>query len=71
MAREIDERFERARFPFRHDRHVPRITVAGSVGEVSLEPGFCKPKPWPIEEKRHLIDTGYELTDQELRAAGA
>jgi predicted acylesterase/phospholipase RssA len=68
LGREISERFEEARFPFRHDRHVPRITVAGSVGEVSLEPGFRKPRPWTADEKRHLIDAGYELTDVELRA---
>ena len=66
LAREIGERFDRARFPFRHDRHVPRITVAGAVGDVSLEPGFRKPKPWTVEAKRELIATGYDLTDTKL-----
>src|SRR2546423_889715 len=58
LAREIGERFDGARFPFRHDRHVPRITVAGAVGDVSLEPGFRNPKPWTVEAKRELIATG-------------
>jgi predicted acylesterase/phospholipase RssA len=67
LARQIGERFDRARFPFRHDRHVPRITVAGAVGDISLEPGFRRPKPWTTEAKRELIATGYDLTDRELR----
>jgi hypothetical protein len=68
LARRIGERFDRARFPFRHDRRVPRITVAGAVDEVSLEPGFRNPKPWTSEAKRRLIAAGYALTDRELRA---
>jgi predicted acylesterase/phospholipase RssA len=67
LARAIAERFERARFPFRHDRHVPRITVAGTVGDVSLEPGFRKPRPWTVDAKRELIANGYQLTDRRLR----
>jgi predicted acylesterase/phospholipase RssA len=66
LAAEIEARFDAARFPFRHDRHVPRITVAGAVAEVSLEPGFRNPRPWTAEEKRHLIENGYALTDREL-----
>jgi predicted acylesterase/phospholipase RssA len=68
LARRIGERFDRARFPFRHDRRVPRITVAGAVDDVSLEPGFRNPKPWTSEAKRRLIAAGYALTDRELRA---
>ena len=62
----VAARFDAARFPFRHDRLVPRITVAGTVGEVSLEPGFRKPRPWTIEAKKGLIQAGYDLTDAEL-----
>jgi len=66
----ISARFDDARFPFRHDRLVPRITVAGSVGDVSLEPGFRKPRPWTVESKRELIERGYLLTDRELQQHG-
>ncbi len=67
LAAAIDERFAVARFPFRHDRLIPRITVAGSVGETSLEPGFRKAKPWTLEAKKALIRRGYTLTDEQLR----
>ena len=63
----VEERFAAARFPFRHDRLVPRITVHAAVGEVSLEPGVRSQKPWTEEAKRALITRGYELTDSELR----
>jgi predicted acylesterase/phospholipase RssA len=62
----VRERFAAARFPFRHDRHVPRITVRGSAGELSLEPGFRNPRPWTEEAKRALIARGWELTDEAL-----
>jgi predicted acylesterase/phospholipase RssA len=70
-VREVEERFAAARFPFRHDRHVPRIAVLGSLGDDSLEPGLRAQKPWTEEAKRGLIARGYALTDAELRAAGA
>jgi predicted acylesterase/phospholipase RssA len=70
LAEEIDERFARARFPFRHDRVIPRITVAASAGRHTLEPGFRKPKPWTVEAKRVLIDRGYRAADAELSAHG-
>jgi predicted acylesterase/phospholipase RssA len=60
-------RFEDAHFPFRHDRLIPRLTVRGTVGDISLEPGGRKQKPWTDEAKRALIDRGYLLTDAELR----
>jgi predicted acylesterase/phospholipase RssA len=66
----VDERFARARFPFRHDRAVPRITVRASVNGVSLEPSFRGQQPWTEEAKRELVERGYELADAELRAAG-
>jgi predicted acylesterase/phospholipase RssA len=66
LVEAIEQRFADARFPFRHDRLVPRITVQASVGEVSLEPGFRTQKPWTKEAKRALIGRGYELADREL-----
>jgi predicted acylesterase/phospholipase RssA len=65
-AQAIDERFAAARFPFRHDRLVPRITVHASSGEVSLDPGFRSQQTWSEEVKRELIERGYELADREL-----
>jgi predicted acylesterase/phospholipase RssA len=66
----VDARFASARFPFPHDRVVPRITVAGSSGEVNFGPGWRRQPPWAETEKRALIERGYDLTDAELRAAG-
>jgi hypothetical protein len=66
LAEAVEERFAQARFPFRHDRLLPRITVHASVGEVSLDPGFRSQKPWTVEAKRALIARGYELADREL-----
>jgi predicted acylesterase/phospholipase RssA len=68
-AKAVEERFAAARFPFRHDRLVPRITVHASVGEVSLDPGFRNQKEWTEEAKRTLIERGYELADHELARA--
>ena len=65
-VRAIDERFAAARFPFRHDRLVPRITVHASSGEVSLDPGFRSRQTWSEEAKQALIARGYELADREL-----
>ena len=62
----VEQRFADARFPFRHDRLVPRITVHASVGEISLDPGFRSQKPWTVDAKRALIERGYELADREL-----
>ncbi len=66
----IAGRFELARFPFSHERQIPRITVRASVADVSLEPGFRDQKAWTAEAKRALIARGFELADAELRAAG-
>jgi hypothetical protein len=66
----VDERFETARFPFRHDRAIPRITVRASAGGRGLDPGLRQQKPWPDDVKRALIDRGYELADAELLRAG-
>jgi predicted acylesterase/phospholipase RssA len=66
LARAVEDRFAAARFPFRHDRLVPRITVHASAGEINLDPGFRNPRPWTEAAKRTLIARGYELTDREL-----
>jgi predicted acylesterase/phospholipase RssA len=66
VEQEIDRRFAAARFPFRADRIVPRITVVAREGEINLEPGLRTQSPWSDEAKRHLIARGYELTDAEL-----
>jgi predicted acylesterase/phospholipase RssA len=62
----VEERFSEARFPFRHDRLVPRIVVRGNVEGVGLEPGFRNQPHWTDEEKRLLIRRGYELAGEEL-----
>jgi len=62
----IDARFDAARFPFRHDRLVPRIVVRGSVEGPGLEPGFRTQPRWTDDEKRLLIRRGWELADAEL-----
>jgi predicted acylesterase/phospholipase RssA len=69
LRKAIEERFDRARFPFSHDRHIPRLTVRASVAEVSLEPGFREQREWTVEAKRALIDRGYNLADAELSAS--
>ncbi len=66
----IEERFGAARFPFRHDRAIPRITVSAQVDEVNLDPGFRNPRPWTLEAKRHLIRAGFEAADAALREHG-
>jgi predicted acylesterase/phospholipase RssA len=62
----VAQRFDAARFPFRHDRIVPRLVVRGTVEGVGLEPGFRTQRHWSESEKRLLIDLGYDLTDREL-----
>ena len=66
VARAIDERFAKAKFPFLGDRLIPRIAVQSSAGEVSLETGLRNPKPWSADEKRLLIARGYSLLDDVL-----
>ena len=69
LLAELDDRFGAARFPFRHERSIPRVTVRATAEGVSLEAGFGG-EPWTVQAKRTLIARGYELTDAELRAAG-
>jgi predicted acylesterase/phospholipase RssA len=68
LRAQLDERFAAARFPFRHDRIVPRIVVRGSTDEASLDPGFRNQPHWTDEEKRTLIALGERLADRELSA---
>lgn len=71
LAAAVADRFASARFPFRHYRAIPRITVRGSADEVSLDPGFRDQRPWTVEAKRKLIARGYVLADAELASATA
>jgi predicted acylesterase/phospholipase RssA len=61
-----EPRFAQARFPFRHERELPRITVLGTLAGVSLEPGLRSSAEWSEDAKRALIRRGYELADLEL-----
>lgn len=64
----LEARFAATQFPFGDDRAIPRITVRGSVAEVSLEHGRADAE-WTEEDKRALIARGYALADRELRDA--
>jgi predicted acylesterase/phospholipase RssA len=66
IAAEVGERFAAAQFPFLGDRLIPRIAVQGTAGEITLETGLRKPKPWGEDEKHLLIGRGYALLDDVL-----
>jgi predicted acylesterase/phospholipase RssA len=66
VAEAVGERFGAAQFPFLGDRLIPRIAVQGTAGEITLETGLRKPKPWGEDEKRLLIGRGYALLDDVL-----
>jgi predicted acylesterase/phospholipase RssA len=66
LRAELESRFAAARFPFRHDRHVPTLVVRATAGRASLDPTFRSDAPWPDELKRALIERGYALTDEAL-----
>jgi len=68
LRRKLEQRFSSARFPFRHDRHVPTLIVRSSPGEDRLDPTFRSDRPWPNKAKRSLIERGYRLTDDALAA---
>ncbi len=70
LAAAVEERFAAFRFPAGHDRIVPRITVAGTSGDVHLDSGWRKQRPWTDEAKRALIEKGHSLADREFRLAG-
>lgn len=67
IARAVGERFAAATFPFLGDRLIPRIAVQSTAGEVTLETGLRKPRPWTEAEKRALIGRGYALLDEVLQ----
>jgi hypothetical protein len=72
LRAELEELFASARFPFRHERHVPVLVVRGSSGEHALDPTFRSDESWPLEHKRALVERGFRLTDEALAtAAGA
>jgi predicted acylesterase/phospholipase RssA len=64
----IATRFAEARFPFRHDRHVPTLIVRGTAGDASLDPTFRSESPWPSELKQALVARGHALADEALAA---
>jgi predicted acylesterase/phospholipase RssA len=66
LRAELEGIFGSARFPFRHDRHVPTLVVRATPGEDGLDPTFRGDEPWPEERKRALIERGYRLTDEAL-----
>jgi predicted acylesterase/phospholipase RssA len=70
LRAELEGIFASARFPFRHDRHVPTMIVRGTPGDEGLDPTFRSDQPWPEESKRALIERGYRLTDAELAEGG-
>ena len=70
LREELSDRFAAARFPFRHDRHVPRVVVRATAGEDALESTFRGDPPWTEESKRALIARGYRLTSEELERSG-
>lgn len=66
LRNELEARFDSARFPFRHERHVPALIVRTTAGDSSLDPTFRSDAPWPVERKRALIERGYLRTDEAL-----
>jgi predicted acylesterase/phospholipase RssA len=71
LREELEKRFGAARFPFRHDRHVPTLIVRSSPGEDRLDPTFRSDRPWPKRHKQSLIERGYKLTDEALATSRA
>jgi predicted acylesterase/phospholipase RssA len=66
LRAELEEIFSAARFPFRHDRHVPTLVVRATAGDEGLDPTFRGEAPWPDERKQALIERGYRLTEDGL-----
>ncbi|MGH3110453.1 MAG: patatin-like phospholipase family protein [Gaiellaceae bacterium] len=70
LRTELDLIFASAKFPFRHERHVPTLIVRATPGEDGLDPTFRGDEPWPEERKRALVERGYRLTDDALKTSG-
>ena len=70
LRAELESQFGSARFPFRHDRHVPALIVRATAGDSALDPTFRGDTPWPEAVKRELIERGYTLTDEALKDSG-
>jgi predicted acylesterase/phospholipase RssA len=68
LRAELEEIFASARFPFRHERHVPTLVVRAAPGEDGLDPTFRSDETWSEERKRALIERGYRLADEALDA---
>jgi predicted acylesterase/phospholipase RssA len=66
LRAELEQLFDEAAFPFRHDRLVPKIIVRADPGEEAIDPTFRSAETWSEERKRALIERGYRLTDDEL-----
>ena len=65
-ARAVEARFGRTALP----RRVERITVRGSSGAESLDPGLRSQREWSSEAKRALIERGWVAADMELARHG-
>ncbi len=66
LRAELDAIFASAKFPFRHDRHVPTLVVRANPGDEALDPTFKGDEPWRDDRKQALIERGYSLTDAGL-----
>jgi predicted acylesterase/phospholipase RssA len=66
LREELERMFDDASFPFRHERHVPRLMVRADPGDEGLDPTFRAGETWSEERKRGLIERGYRLTHDEL-----
>ena len=62
----LETRFNEARFPFRHDRFIPRFTVRGSIDGAGLDPGLRTQPRWSSDDKRLLIRRGWDAADAQL-----
>jgi predicted acylesterase/phospholipase RssA len=71
IASAVGERFAAATFPFLGDRLIPRIAVHATAGDVTLETGLRRTRPWGEAEKRALIARGYALLDDVLASCTA
>ena len=57
----VEERFARARFPFRHDRALPLTIVRGEPGEHALDPGSAPEWTGRSSRSDALVALGHEL----------